>query len=95
MSDTELRQLGKFRIYRGELQTQSLSKLRQVMSNFIIVRAEVLFDSNTIQYSALSDLFDPVPEGEESPWYDLIINDLIEDDVTVSVTRSTTHGYGT
>ena len=46
--------------------------LRDVMSKCIIVRAEFLFAKRTIDYVALSELFDEVSFGEIIPDYDII-----------------------
>ena len=60
------RQLGRFFIcnVRGLLREAQL-----VLSGLVVVRAEMMYEKDGIEYTALGDAFDPVADGEEIPWY--------------------------
>lgn len=63
---------GKFRISLGFLR-QSTDTVMALMSKFIVIRAEMLFGEDAIDYTALSPLFDMVEEGHTIPEYRLDI----------------------
>ena len=47
-----------------------------LLSNFLIVRAEMNFMSERVEYQAYSPLFKPTVQGGEYPHYDIIIDDM-------------------
>lgn len=60
--------IGKFRISCRLLSTQP-ELVRKIMGECIIVRAEMLYEAMCIEYTALSEWFDFIPEGEYAPLY--------------------------
>lgn len=61
--------VGKFRLSSDRLKRMSRNELRDFFAHFVIVRAEHLFYCNAIEYTAYSELFDLVDEGESLPDY--------------------------
>jgi len=61
---------GKFFISRKNL-VQYPKVVKQIMGQCIIIRAEDMYAYNVIEYQAISDWFDEVPEGMLIPEYDL------------------------
>ena len=49
--------------------------VRKVMGKCIITRAEFVWASNCIEYTAISDLFEPIKDGMEIPNYNITINE--------------------
>jgi hypothetical protein len=43
--------------------------IRGVMANFTILEASTDWDSESVEYVALSDLFAPIKNGEDLPYY--------------------------
>lgn len=60
------RQLGKFRI---EDIDRNLREAKLVLARVVVVRAEMMYDANCIEYTAISDDFDRVDDGERVPEY--------------------------
>ena len=68
------RQLGKFRLDVRHIEDHS-DTLWQVMGTVVPIRAEFMYDSNCIEYIALSHSFPVVGLGSQIPWYRAIIKD--------------------
>ena len=90
------RRRGKFMVSR-ELLSEATPELVEFMKNFLIIRAEMLFHTDAIEYIAISELFDPVKEGYDAPEYDFTITKKIDGTlkvVTVKVDADgTTKGF--
>jgi len=59
---------GKFSV-AGTLIDAMSPDLMRFLSNFIIVRAEYMYDTKCIEYYAVSKLFDPIDDGTLAPEY--------------------------
>jgi|GEM_PF-4723193 hypothetical protein len=66
-SDIRRRQ-GEFTIKR-ELIEQSPANIIRLLTGMLIVRAEYMWDSNSIKYTAMSMEFDSLEEGQVAPVY--------------------------
>lgn len=74
------RRVGRFKI-SGEFLRKAMEDgdyLGFIFGEFVIVRAETLFDENTIVYTAYSELFEEVPLGTKPPMYNVIIQSVIK-----------------
>ena len=60
--------IGRFSISIDVIQDNS-DMVKEVFKGLIVVRAEMLYHSQAIEYTALGDCFDTVPEGEIPPYY--------------------------
>lgn len=60
--------LGKFYIDK-DLIENNFEEVQKIMSKVVVVRAEMLYQSNSIEYMAISKDFDEVSEGKEIPTY--------------------------
>jgi hypothetical protein len=67
--------IGRFRIGRNEI-GRGWRNLLPIMGNFVIVRAEMKYSTDAIEYTGFSDLFEEVEEFCEPPLYEILINDL-------------------
>ncbi len=65
------RRLGKFRIQRHQLTTESWKSLGTLLGPFLIIRAEYLYSHDAVEYEAISDLFPMCDEALEIPRYEL------------------------
>jgi hypothetical protein len=72
------RRLGKFRIVTDFLR-EEWPKLLPLFARVVIVRAETEFVSDSIIYTGLSDDFEIVDEGMETPWYTIQITQVGKD----------------
>ena len=66
------RQLGKFLLsakYIKEHPGKALTLMTAIGA--VVVRAEMLFHNESIEYTAISDRFGEVPEGQQTPHYDI------------------------
>ncbi len=68
------RRIGRFSISR-QLVDHDAETVRAVMGRCIIVRCEMMYESNSLQYVAVSPEFAEVPLGQIIPGYDVIISD--------------------
>jgi hypothetical protein len=66
--------LGKFRISR-ELIQKSPEAALAVLEGCLVVRAELQWESDAIEYVALHPDFDELQPGEIAPTYEAIISD--------------------
>lgn len=64
---------GKFRIPRSTLLNHPQDALK-AMEGIIIVRAEMMMDTDHVEYTGLSEKFSKVGQGEHTPEYELIIS---------------------
>lgn len=65
------RRIGKFSVHRDMLHYADPVLLRDFMTNFLIVRAEMMFVYDAIEYTAYSHLFEPVSGYLTPPVYTL------------------------
>ena len=68
------RRIGRFAMSR-QLVERDPETARAVMGRVIVVRCEMMYMYNTLEYMALSPDFDEVPEGMIAPEYDVHISD--------------------
>lgn len=68
------RRIGRFAI-RRELVERDPETARAIMGRCIVVRCEMMYSHDTLEYMALSPDFDEVPQGAIAPEYDVIISD--------------------
>lgn len=62
------RRFGKFSVPR-EVVLCDPPAAHAFLDGVLIVRAELMFASDSIEYTGISDAFREVNEGEEAPWY--------------------------
>lgn len=80
---------GDFRKRRGKFSVSySLIKkpsetILKFLSNFVIVRAELRYDIDAIDYTALSVLFSPVDFGDRTPEYQIRVTE--HEDGTIDI----------
>ena len=69
------RRLGRFIWYRGRSSELDFDEMAQVFRilNLIPVRAEHMFEYDGIEYTAVSERFEVVPNGQKIPEYTLEI----------------------
>jgi len=60
--------MGRFSISVDDIQDNP-DMVKEVFKGLIVVRAEMLYQPRAIEYTALGDCFDTVPEGEIHPYY--------------------------
>ena len=68
------RRIGRFAL-SAELVKRDPETARRIMGRCIVVRCEMMFEYNTLEYVALSPDFDEIERGMMSPVYDVIISD--------------------
>ena len=78
--------IGIFCITLELMQNLTLSQLKNIMSNFIIIGCRVI-DHNMLEYKAMSELFDEVEEAAIAPTYEIVISKEQEDIVVVKAKR--------
>jgi hypothetical protein len=66
--------LGRFRISMGTIDKLP-DLVKKVMGECVIVRAEMLFELNGIEYTAMSDHFKELTPGERAPYYEVIFSE--------------------
>lgn len=54
---------------------EALTRLMALFGQMVITRCETMWDTRAFEYSAVSRLFDPIPDGERPPWYKLECSD--------------------
>ena len=67
------RRIGRFAV-DARLLDGSMSIMRRVMAQIVVVRCEMMWERNVFDYTALCDDFEPVAEGSIIPLYDLVIH---------------------
>ena len=60
--------LGRFSVTE-ELIRENSEGVRQVLGRVLVLRATEVFHNRSIEYIAMSEMFDEVPPGEEIPEY--------------------------
>ena len=68
------RRIGRFAMSR-QLVERDPETARAVMGRVIVVRCEMMYETDTLEYMALSPDFDEVPQNKIAPSYDVIISD--------------------
>ena len=67
------KRIGRFAM-RREIVEQDPETARAIMARCIVVRCEMMYAHDTLEYVALSPDFDEVPQGAIVPEYDVIIS---------------------
>ena len=62
------RRLGKFSIDRDYIDTHP-DTVQQILSTVIVVRAEMMWDMDRIEYIGISHSFEALSCGGKTPWY--------------------------
>jgi hypothetical protein len=81
------RRIGKFSVCDSERTTDRLYTLFGMMQNFVVLRADYDFSSQSIEYTAISPFFDVLPEGQRAPRYEVFVTYLPNDRQTIHVER--------
>jgi hypothetical protein len=68
------KRIGRFAL-RLELVERDQETARAIMGRCIVVRCEMMYQHDTLEYIALSPDFDEVPQGMITPEYDVIISE--------------------
>ena len=68
------KRIGRFAMSR-QLAERDQETARAVMGRCLIVRCEMMYAHDTLEYVAISPDFDEVPDGMIAPAYDVIISD--------------------
>ena len=68
------KRIGRFAMSR-ELVERDPETARAVMGRCIVVRCEMMYHMDALEYVALSPDFDELPQGMIAPEYDVIISD--------------------
>ncbi len=55
-----------------------------IMSNFVVVRAEQRYDTQTVRYLAYSPLFTIVDRVSQAPWYQIVCHRTEDGGITVT-----------
>ncbi len=69
------RSVGRFQISRTIIEEEPWIA-RCVMSRCIILRAEMLYAEDAIEYWAISDMFEEVEPSFVTPFYEIIIDEI-------------------
>ena len=69
----KLNRLGRFQIAITDNAVKP-EEIMQLMAQCIVLRAEMLYESQSIHYTAHSGMFDIVPTGQIIPMYVIIIH---------------------
>ena len=77
---------GWFLVSKNSLELTSIN-LMSYMSNFLIVRAEFLYDKDAIEYYAVSELFDPIEDMYETPEYTFEVTSRGSGNLDIKVIR--------
>jgi len=84
--DDLLRRRGRFNVSRDLIDAPS-HILFEFFKNFIIVRAEFMYDSDSIEYIAVSWLFSPIEKGIETPDYNFEITEQEDGSIEIKARR--------
>ena len=75
MKESDYRQrFGRFRVHENQIH-ETPEVIARALSGMLITRAEQLFAEASIEYTAMSPLFDQCAWGQEIPWYEVFIVD--------------------
>ena len=80
------RRYGRFWISHNSLKRE-YEAVQKVFAKVIVVRCEYVFAADVLEYTAASWLFDKNEENVSPPFYDIIVNNLEEEEVTFSVQK--------
>ncbi len=64
---------GRFSISRPMFE-EHIDDLPQLFAGMVVVETRTSFYNDSIEYIACGRMFDEGKEGEEVPWYDILIN---------------------
>ena len=64
----DVKRCGRFRVSRKSLM-EDFEALQGIFQLCFPVRAEMMYDRDAIEYTAIGHVFDEVSEGEITPWY--------------------------
>ena len=70
------KRVGKFRIpvqFIRDITNKNI--LSNLFKNVIVIREEMQFWHNNIEYEAFSEMFDEIEDGLETPYYDVCLRD--------------------
>ncbi len=70
------RRYGRFHIQDAERTESRINNLFKVMQNFLVIDARYDMCWQAIEYTALSPMFDEVPDGHKAPEYEIIVHEL-------------------
>jgi hypothetical protein len=83
----EQHRIGRFSISHHALRYSTGEQLCSLFGNFIVMRAESMFVSDSIEYLAYSALFEPCDYGDIPPEYTLKITQETDDTWIVEVEK--------
>lgn len=87
--DNKTKRIGKFSIQKWLIDEcvngLPTNELYEIFSKVIVIDAKYDYMSDSIEYTAYSELFDPIPMGQVAPVYSVLIC------VTYSTGSRTTH----
>jgi hypothetical protein len=87
LNEKTWRRIGVFMIHDAEKTPARIGEMFAIMQNFYIVSAVYDYCWGGVEYTAISPLFDIVPDGFRAPRYDINVNALTADNVIVSATK--------
>lgn len=67
------KRIGRF-VMSIKLVERDQETARAIMGRCVVVRCEMMYANNSLEYMALSPDFDEVQEGEIAPFYEVIIS---------------------
>lgn len=80
--------LGQFSIARAYiLSPECFGFIQYLFGQVIVIRAEMMFASDSVQYIGYSPEFDILPDGVEIPIYDLSLEQEKTDDDKLAITN--------
>jgi len=78
-----------------ELLDMATVDLLQFMGNFLIIRAEFMYNVDAMEYTAISRFFDPIERGHKLPQYTFNIMKRMDGLLKISVVRVSPNEDGT
>ena len=70
------RRYGRFYIQDAERTEDRINSLFKVMQNFLVIEARYDMCRAAVEYTALSPMFDEVPDGHKPPEYEISVHEL-------------------
>ena len=67
------RRIGRF-VMNVDMVKRAQETARAIMGRCVVVRCEMMYANNSLEYMALSPDFDEIQEGEIAPFYEVIIS---------------------
>lgn len=77
MNGMKSRRVGIFEIPIQSIHLM-LEVVQRIMARVMVVRAEMLYDRNAIEYTALSNDFEEVPQGHIPPRYEVMYDEFTD-----------------